>query len=511
MQQNKIKCAIYTRVSTGRQGDSIENQVSQCEEYISRLGDQYDRSDIIVYRDEAVSGYYTSVFDRAEMKQAIIDARNDRFKLLIFKEISRVGRDKQENPAIIGMFEQYGVRVLAINDNYDSLNKDNITFDILSVLSEQESKKISARVSSARKQRARRGQWGGEPPIGFRVNRETQRLEVDPELKHIPVLVFDLYVHKGWGTFKVAEYLNRQGFRTKKGNRWSRESVNKLIRNQAYIGNVVYGTRRNRLHREYDESGRMTKKKIQIRVDKKDWQVVQDAHEAVVDKDTFLAAERMMQSRSHNRSPRRAYHPLTGILFCGMCGAGMVCQKRSSNGKEYRYYICKTYHKFGRRVCPQANVNANALEQSILNIIRGRLNRIPDELLMITADKEGDIQRLRSDIKVKRQRREKGSREQISLFGQRELFDEETYRRQMFELKRQAHLLEEELAGLEQQIEGLCQEGAAPGSLKHYAAEFKRLELGGHECTRLLLHDLIKRVTLTGDRLVIEYAVDFNR
>ncbi|MFC5529414.1 recombinase family protein [Cohnella yongneupensis] len=177
----KIKCAVYARVSTDKHGDSIENQVSQSQEYISRLGPQYDSEDLLIYRDEAVSGYYTSVFNRAEMKQAIKDARDHKFKLLVFKEVSRVGRDKQENPAIIGMFEQYGVRVVAINDNYDSLNKDNITFDILSVLSEQESKKISSRVSSARKQKARRGQWRGEPPIGYVVSPVTKKLEVDPD------------------------------------------------------------------------------------------------------------------------------------------------------------------------------------------------------------------------------------------------------------------------------------------------------------------------------------------
>ncbi|WP_027085496.1 recombinase family protein [Cohnella panacarvi] len=170
----KIKCAVYARVSTDKQGDSIENQVGQCQEYISRLGPQYDTEDLLIYRDEAVSGYYTSMFNRAGMKQAIKDAREHKFKLIVFKEASRVGRDKQENPAIIGMFERYGVRVVAINDNYDTLNKDNITFDILSVLSEQESKKISARVSSARKQKARRGQWGGRAPIGYVVNPATK-------------------------------------------------------------------------------------------------------------------------------------------------------------------------------------------------------------------------------------------------------------------------------------------------------------------------------------------------
>lgn len=511
MHQNKIKCAIYARVSTDQQGDSIENQVSQCQEYISRLGQQYDCTDVVLYKDEAVSGYYTSVFDRQEMKQAIQDAKNHKFKLLVFKEVSRVGRDKQENPAIIGMFEQYGVRVVAINDNYDTLNKDNITFDILSVLSEQESKKISARVSSARKQKARRGQWGGEPPVGYKVNPETKKLIVDPDFKEIPHLVFHLYVEKGLGTFKVAEYLNNKGIRTKNGNRWSRESVNKLIRNQAYIGSVVYGTRRNQLQREYDDSGKMSKKKVQIRIHKTEWQVVENAHEALIDKETFYAAQRILLSKSHNRSPRRAYHPLTGILICGKCNAGMICQKRSHRAKEYRYYICKTYHKFGRDVCSQANVNADELEGTIVHIVRNRLDKLPNDLFIMTANKNKDIERLQQEMKVKQHKKEKWKKDQIDLFHQRDLFDEETYQQQMLDIKRQIRLLEEEIAILEKQIGGLVEQIAESSSLEHYLEEFKRLELDDAERTRVLLHELIKRITLTDQHLDIEYHYDFSK
>lgn len=511
MQQEKIKCAIYARVSTDQQGDSLENQISQCQEYISRLGRQYDGADIILYRDEAVSGYYTSVFDRAEMKRAIQDARNHRFQLLVFKEVSRVGRDKQENPAIIGMFEQYGVRVVAINDNYDSLNKDNITFDILSVLSEQESKKISARVSSARKQKARRGQWGGEPPVGYQVNRETKKLEIDPEWKDIPILVFDLYVNKGLGTFKVAEYLNQKGFRTKNGNLWSRESVNKLLRNQAYIGHVVYGTRRNQLQREYDDSGKMTKKKVQQRIDKNEWQIVENAHEALIDRETFYSAQRILSSKSHNRAPRRAYHPLTGILTCGKCNQGMICQKRSYNGKEYRYYICKTYHKFGREVCPQANVNADELERTVVSLIRSRLDKLPDDLFTIAVNKEKDIERLQREIKVKRQKREKWRKDQIDIFQQRALFDEETYQQQMLEMKSQLLRIDEETALLEKQLGELAGQMTDSSSLDHYMEEFKRLELQDLERTRVLLQEAIKNITLTDRHLDIEYHFDFNR
>jgi site-specific DNA recombinase len=505
----KIKCAIYARVSTDQQGDSIENQVSQCQEYISRLGEQYDANDVVVYRDEAVSGYYTSVFDRAEMKRAIQDARNHKFKLLVFKEVSRVGRDKQENPAIIGMFEQYGVRVVAINDNYDSLNKDNITFDILSVLSEQESKKISSRVSSARKQKARRGQWGGEPPVGYKVNRETKKLEVDADWKDVPVTVFDLYVNKGFGTFKVAEYLNRKGIKTKNGNLWSRETVNKLLRNQAYIGNVVYGTRRNQLQREYDDTGKMTKKKVQIRIDRTEWQVVEHAHEPLIDKDTFDAAQRILLSKSHSRAPRRAYHPLTGILFCGKCKEGMVCQKRSHQGKQYRYYICKTYHKFGRQLCDQANINADQLEEAVILLIRNKLDMIPDELFSITANKEKDMERLRQEIQFKQTKREKCRRDQVDLFGQRDLFDTETYQRQMLDMKRRIQLLDDEIAVLEKQMAEVTEQLAESASFGHCIAEFKKLELDNLESTRALLHEVIKSITLRDQHLDIHYHYDF--
>jgi site-specific DNA recombinase len=505
-----IKCAIYARVSTDQQGDSIENQISQCHEYISRLGDRYDMANIMVYRDEAVSGYYTSVFDRLEMKQAMQDARNGHFKLLVFKEVSRVGRDKMENPAIIGMFEQYGVRVIAINDNYDSLNKDNITFDILSVLSEQESKKISARVSSARKQKARRGQWGGEPPIGYKVNPQTKKLEMDSEHMEIPQLIFDLYVYKGLGTFKVAEYLNQQGVRTKNGNLWSRETVNKILRNQAYIGSVIYGTRRNKLQREFDETGKMSKKKVQIRIHKGDWQVVEGAHQPLIDKPIFEEAQRILASKSHGRAPRRAYHPLTGILFCGKCGEGMVCQKRISSGKAYRYYICKTYHKYGRSVCDQANINADQVELQIMAILRSKLDLFSSEMFEIKINPDSDIERIRKEMKAKQNKRERLVKDQMDIFNQRELFDIATYKLHMQAIKQQIHRLDNELRRYEHQLQTITSQSETCTSFDTYFEAFKQLHTDDIGSIRVLLQELIKRVVLTEGHLDIAYHYDFS-
>lgn len=501
--EGKIKCGIYARVSTERQGDSVENQVDQATEFISRLGEEYVLDEDCIFVDTAVSGYYTSVFDREAMKLAIEMAKQKRYQVLVFKEISRVGRDKQENPAIVGMFEQYGIRVIAINDNYDSMNKDNITFDILSVLAEQESAKTSVRVSSARRQRALRGEWGGEAPIGYIV--KNKRLAVDPEKKHIPEKIFDLYVNHGLGTFKVAEYLNSKGMLTKNNKDWTRETVNRLIRNPAYIGTVVHGKRKNVLKRKYDDSGKMTKKKVQVQTDPSEWTVVENAHEAIIDPEMFYEAQRILTSRGHHGIARRAYHPLTGILYCGKCGAGMVCQKRSYKEREYRYYICKTYHKYGRSKCEQANINGDELEAAIVEIVRNRLEQLSTTNLSASVNRDEDINRLKTDEKRLLSSKEKAEKDQIDIFNQRELFSEDVYKEQMITIKNRVQALDEELAIVKEKINAINRQMDKTANVENVIRQFLELDIKDKDTLRVLLHDLIERITVTDEHLDIEY------
>ena len=60
--KDKIKCAIYARVSTDKQGDSVENQISQATEFISRLGDEYELDEECIFIDNAVSGNTIQAF-----------------------------------------------------------------------------------------------------------------------------------------------------------------------------------------------------------------------------------------------------------------------------------------------------------------------------------------------------------------------------------------------------------------------------------------------------------------
>lgn len=504
----KIQCGIYVRVSTDKQDTSVENQVDQATEFISRLGDQFEVNEDCIFIDTATSGYYTSVFERETMKNAINLARKKKFEVLVFKEVSRVGRDKQENPAIVGMFEQYGVRVIAINDNYDSLNKDNLTFDILSVMAENESIKTSVRVSSARKQKALRGQWGGEAPIGYVVDRKEKKLVPDPERKQIPQIIFDLYVNHGLGTFKIAEHLNLKGLLTKNDKEWSRGTVGKILRNQAYIGDVIHGRRKNVLKRKYDDSGKMTKRKVQVMTDPSEWTITKNAHEAIIDQETFYAAQRIVNSRKHHRKPRRAYHPLTGILVCSECGEGMICQKRTYKDREYRYYICKTYHKYGRSRCTQANINADRIEGTIIEIVRDRLNDISSSEIVASANRDDDINRLLKDEQALLSAKSKTEKDSVDVFNQRDLFTEEVYKEQMLKLKNQAEAIEEEIAIIRNKITAIEEQLNQTANITNVVQQFLNLDTKDTATLRTLLHDLILKINASNEHLDIEYNYD---
>lgn len=506
----KINCGIYVRVSTDKQDTSVENQVGQAEEFISRLGEGYVLDEDSIFVDNTVSGYFTSVFEREAMKQAIAKAKAGQLQVLVFKAITRVGRDKQENPAIVGMFEQYGVRVIAINDNYDSLNKDSITFDILSVLAEQESKKTSVSVSSARKVKASRGEWGGEAPIGYIKDKATQKLVPDPDLKHIPKLIFELYSSGEMGTFKIAEHLNERGMFTKNNRYWSRGTVTNVLKNEAYMGDVVHGKRKNKLERDYDDSGRMTKRKVQIKTDPSEWTIKRGAHKPLVDPEVFYTAQSILGSRRVHRKARRAYHPLTGILYCSQCGAGMVCQKRSYKETEYRYYICKTYHKYGRARCSQANINADELEMTIVDIVRRRLNELSTSKVVASANRDDDVNRLLKEQRRVLLAKEQAERDQVDTFNQRELFTDDVYKEQMIRLKNQIKTSDEELALVNSQIEVINLQLNESANITNIIEQFLKLDIEEKDTAtlRALLHDLIDNIKASEDHLDIEYNYD---
>lgn len=188
----------------------------------------------------------------------------------------------------------------------------------------------------------------------------------------------------------------------------------------------------------------------------------------------------------------------------------MVCQKRISSGKAYRYYICKTYHKYGRSVCDQANINADQIELQIMAILRSKLDLFSSDMFEIKVNPDSDVERIQKEMKAKQNKREGLVKDQMDIFNQRELFDTESYKLHMQAMKQQIHRLDNELQRHEHQLQKISSQSETISSLDTYFETFKQLHTDDIGSVRVLLQELIKRVVLTEGHMDIVYHYDFS-
>ena len=124
----KNKCVIYARFSSedeliNGKSRSISNQVDILKEYAKEQGFNVTK----VYEDYMYSG---RDFNRPQVKELIKAANNKEFDILLLKDLSRLGRNYIDvGTHLEKTFIENGIRVIAINDFYDS----SVDFDYLTV------------------------------------------------------------------------------------------------------------------------------------------------------------------------------------------------------------------------------------------------------------------------------------------------------------------------------------------------------------------------------------------
>ena len=114
---------IYLRLSREdgdkEESDSITNQKELILEFLK------SRKDIRVHAIRADDGYSGVNFDRPAFQQMLEDIKNGKVNCVITKDLSRFGRNHIEvGKYIEKIFPYLGVRFIAINDRYDSIEND---------------------------------------------------------------------------------------------------------------------------------------------------------------------------------------------------------------------------------------------------------------------------------------------------------------------------------------------------------------------------------------------------
>ena len=380
------KCAVYTRVSTDDQNTSIVNQRGYFIDYIKSRG--WILFDI--YTDEAFTG--TETTKRLSFQRLLSDAKEKKYNLLLAKSYSRFGRNQRETLDAIAKLLEHNVRIIFIEDNLDS-KRDIGQFGLFGWLAEQEARKVSERIKIVWEHYNRTGKIHScTSPYGYDYSTEFKNFIVNEDEAEVVKEIFKLYIDEGYGMTKIANNLRDRGIKTKKGGEWANATIRNIITNRVYIGDLVQGKSKN-----IDVT---IKKRKQV--DKKDWIIHQDNHEAIISQEMFYRTQEVLKNRSrkhgHNRHSNKAL--FSNLIECPYCGSSFTI-KRQKHFKNYSpYYSCIAYELKGAREAGHSRVAI--YEEVLLEGIKKFFERLKQnnfELLKVMIEKDMEKETKSDDLK----------------------------------------------------------------------------------------------------------------
>lgn len=164
----------------------------------------------------------------------------------------------------------------------------------------------------------------GEAPLGYTYDKETKKLIPNNDAIIVQE-IFKMYL-EGYSGNSIAVKLNTKGIRTRKGALFTGKAIIDIIQNDKYIGIQTYGKR------EWYKDG--NGRKMSKERPKEEWIVYQDAHEAIIDEDTFKKAQKVLEANKRRPSGaiQRKYS-LSTVAMCGMCGKTLPVMVRQYKTK----------------------------------------------------------------------------------------------------------------------------------------------------------------------------------
>ncbi len=349
---------ILARYSTDRQNEeTIEVQVEKCSEWCQKNGIPI----LDVFADMAVSGMKDT---RPQYSRMMAALRKGEADTVVIYDQSRMFRKMTAWFTFRDEMEILGVRVVSVTQptiGGDLRDPSNFLIEgSMALFNQMWVLQTRQKVTEAMYHIARQGRHtGGTPPLGYKI--EDGVLVIDEEEAEIVRQIFRAYA-SGRSYREIIADLNRQGRRTKTGGAFGSNSLHDLLRNEKYVGTVVYGQTRRRPDGKRNTHGAPSVDAIRV----------ENGCPAIVDRYTFdKVQERMDENKSRGGRPVAREQPLKGKVFCGDCKRAMTVHysgKARADGYKNSYYICTGKQRL--HDCDMPIIRRDTLEQWVAKIVR---------------------------------------------------------------------------------------------------------------------------------------------
>ena len=355
------------------ESNSIANQRNLINTYI-QSHEEFAGADVVEFCDDGWSG---KSFERPAVKEMLEQVRLGKAQCIIVKDISRFGRDYIiAGNYISRVFPFLGVRFIAINDGLDSsriADVDSLETAFKTLLYDLYSRDLSRKVRNAKRFRAQQGEWmSAIAPYGYmRDTQKKNHMVIDPPAAEVVRRIFQM-IAEGLSAVQTAKILNQECVPTPmlykqaqssiprhwntlyEENFWTDSAIIRIVRDEQYLGKVVYGKR------FYDQIGQGHSLKVR----KKDWIVVEGMHEGIVSQVEFDRAQAALREFSE-RAGAPCSNPLSKKVRCGVCGHAMTRED-----VKHPYFFCRTSRMVDSFSCSGERV----LESDIIEIILSGLH-----------------------------------------------------------------------------------------------------------------------------------------
>ena len=230
-----IRVTYYSRVSTDHieQKMSLKNQIDYFDEMIKKNSNW---TYIDGYVDDGITG--TSDIKRDNFMKMIEDARDGKFDLIVTKEISRFSRNTMDSIKYTRELLSYGVAVLFINDNINTVLSDSeLRLTIMASMAQDEIRRLSERVKFGMNRAIKNGNiLGNNRLFGYKKSKITGNLVIDETQASILREIYNMYIVKDLSLNKIVKILNERNIRTDAGKNFCVSTLSRMIKNPKYKG-----------------------------------------------------------------------------------------------------------------------------------------------------------------------------------------------------------------------------------------------------------------------------------
>lgn len=511
---------LYFRLSVedgdNEEYNSIANQRKICMAYLQEHREiQFGGA----YSD---NGYTGMNYKRPGYQALYADLQAGKINCVIVKDISRLGRHLiQTSELVEKTFPSMGIRLICVNDNYDSSDansdRDSLLMPFKLIMNDTYVKDTSKRIRSSIAAKMNCGEYlpsASSVPYGYLRDPKAVTYAIDPEAAPVVRRIFELRC-SGMAFNAIAKQLNGnhipspgklrydRGMNQAEKNRdalWIRGTIRKITGDQVYIGSRVHG----KVGRERLGAG---KKKHP----KEEWQVIPNAHPPIVSRDLFEKVQAVnqrelerLEAHQERSKPQEDYRDLLrGKLFCADCGGLMRAGKRIARGgskcPNAVFFNCGQYLDSNHQRCCNHYIAQQTIMDALKHLLDSQVGLYADlEQLITQAKRESISGQLRGQLLSLKNRREQlASKLQRSIEDLTSgVLDRETYLRLKV-------IYEEELKALNEQ------EGAIQKKLEEDRATLNSAELWLSAVRKYQKVPALDRGIL--DALVDQILISFDR